>query len=259
MRFAAGIEYDGTAYCGWQRQPHAPSVQECVEQAFSKVANHPVEVVCAGRTDTGVHATAQVIHFDTDAQRDIRSWTLGANANLPKDIAVTWVQPVEDDFHARFGATQRQYRYVILNRETRPALLRDRVCWNHRPIDLAAMQQAAEHLKGEHDFSAFRALACQAKSPVRTVGKLDVSAEGDCIYIDIEANAFLHHMVRNIAGTLMKVGRGEASPDWVAEVLAARDRALAGITAPAGGLYFVRVQYPVQYNLPDVPILPVFY
>lgn len=256
MRLAAGIEYDGSAYCGWQAQPHAPSVQACVEQALSRVADHPVSVACAGRTDTGVHATAQVIHFDSGAARDHRNWLLGANAALPQDIALTWVQSVADDFHARFKARARAYRYVILNRASRPALLRDRVCWQHQPLDLAAMQQAAQLLVGEHDFSAFRAVGCQAKNPVRTLSRLALSRSGDLLYLDVEANAFLHHMVRNLAGTLLRVGRGEAGPGWVREVLAGRDRRLAGITAPAQGLYFVQVSYPQHYQLPVEVRLP---
>jgi tRNA pseudouridine38-40 synthase len=258
MRIALGIEYDGSGYCGWQAQPHAPSVQEEVERALSTVADHPVEVVCAGRTDTGVHATAQVIHFDSDAGREMRSWVLGGNANLPDDISVQWALPVPDDYHARFGDTGRQNRYVILNRPARPAILRHRVCWTHRELDLGQMQAAAAHLLGEHDFSAFRAIGCQAKNPVRTLHRLDVTRSGDCIYIDVAANAFLHHMVRNIAGTLMTVGRGEQEPSWVEAVLAGRDRSLAGVTAPAGGLYFVNVLYPDTYGIPATPRLPVF-
>lgn len=256
MRIALGIEYDGGAFNGWQRQSHAPSVQEAVERAVSKVADHPVGVVCAGRTDTGVHATAQVVHFDTSAQRRMRSWILGANANLPPGVSVTWARSVTEDFHARFKAQARQYRYVILNRMFRPALLRDRVCWDHNPLEAEAMHAAAQALVGEHDFSAFRALACQASHPVRTVHRLEVARRGDLIYLDIEANAFLHHMVRNIAGTLIAIGRGDQPVEWAGELLAGRDRSRSGITAPAGGLYFVKVSYPAQFGLPWDTVLP---
>ncbi|WJW74514.1 tRNA pseudouridine(38-40) synthase TruA [Thiohalobacter sp. IOR34] len=258
MRIALGIEYDGSGYCGWQRQKHAPSVQEVVEQALSRVADHPVEVTCAGRTDTGVHATAQVAHFDTEAVRELHSWLLGGNSNLPPAVSITWVKAVAADFHARFSARGRQYRYVILNRLARPALLHQRVCWEHRPLDVAAMQAAARALLGEHDFSAFRAVGCQARHAVRTLHRLELARSGDFIYLDIEANAFLHHMVRNIAGTLMAVGRGDRPVDWVAEVLAGRDRTLGGVTAPAAGLYFVHVHYPEDYGLALAPRLPLF-
>ena len=256
MRIALGIEYDGSAFNGWQRQSHAPSVQAALERALSKVADHPVDVVCAGRTDTGVHATAQVVHFDTRAERSLRSWLLGGNSNLPPEVAITWVQPVSEDFHARFRATARRYRYIILNRGHRPALLRNRVCWEHRPLDVEAMRAAARPLLGEHDFSAFRALACQARHPVRTLHRLELQRRGDLILLDVEANAFLHHMVRNLAGSLIAVGRGEQPVDWLAELLAGRDRSRSGITAPAGGLYFVKVAYPPEFDLPGGAVLP---
>lgn len=258
MRIAAGIEYDGTAFSGWQSQPGSRTVQGCVEQALSKVADHPVQVVCAGRTDSGVHATGQVIHFDTGASRRMRSWILGANANLPADVSVTWAQPVDERFHARFGALERRYRYVILNRMVRPALGRSRVCWDHYPLDAGLMAQAGTYLVGEHDFSSFRALACQAKHPVRTIHRLEVSRAGEYLYIDVTANAFLHHMVRNIAGVLIAVGRGERRPDWVPELLLARDRSVGGVTAPAGGLYLVDVRYPDEFGLPREITLPRF-
>ncbi|WP_297527081.1 tRNA pseudouridine(38-40) synthase TruA [Thiohalobacter sp.] len=257
-RIALGIEYDGSAFNGWQSQPHAPSVQDAVEAALSRVADHRVRVVCAGRTDTGVHATAQVVHFDTHAVRERHAWVLGGNANLPDTVSILWAREVADDFHARFSARTRSYRYVILRRAARPALLARRVSWVHKALDVAPMQAAARHLLGEHDFSAFRALACQAKHPVRTIHRLELSEAGPFIHLDIEANAFLHHMVRNIAGTLMAVGSGERSPDWVAEVLAARDRALAGITAPPDGLYLVGVRYPQAFGLPGSGWLPAF-
>lgn len=258
MRIAAGIEYDGTAFCGWQRQRGQPSVQEAVERAFSVVADHPVVVVCAGRTDTGVHATAQVVHFDTHAVRTPRSWTLGANSNLPPEVVVRWVQEVPQDFHARFSARARAYRYVILNRWVRPALLRHRVTWQHRPLDVMRMHEAAGYLLGRHDFSTFRALQCQAKSPVRTLHRCEVVRDGDLVYIDVEADGFLHHMVRNIAGVLMAVGRGERAPEWVAELLALRDRTRGGVTAPPEGLYFTRVVYGPEWPVPQEPQLPRF-
>lgn len=259
MRLAAGIEYDGSAFCGWQQQqPGVRTVQEAVERAFSKVADHAVTVVCAGRTDAGVHATGQVIHFDTEARRADRSWVLGANANLPEDVTVHWVRPVSDDFHARFSARARRYRYVILNRWVRPAILRRRVTWFHKPLDVERMQAGGQHLLGEHDFSSFRALACQAKSPVRELRLLEVSRAGDFVAIDVVANAFLHHMVRNIAGVLMAVGTGERDPDWVRDLLGVRDRTVAGVTAPADGLYFVRVSYEPHHGLPEGLVLPVY-
>lgn len=258
MRIACAVEYDGAGFSGWQRQDHARSVQENVETALSSVAAHPVSVSCAGRTDAGVHATWQVIHFDTVAVRSERSWLLGANANLPKDVCITRVQPVAGDFHARFSAQARSYRYVILNSDVPSALLRRRVTWERRPLDVARMQAGARHLVGEHDFSSFRAVACQAKSPVRSVHRLALTSSGRLLYLDVQANAFLHHMVRNIAGVLISVGRGEQPADWVAEVLAHRDRTRGGITAPADGLYLVGVRYPPEYGMDAGGVLPAF-
>ncbi len=258
MRIALGIEYDGTDFCGWQIQDGTRTVQGALEEALSKVAAHPVHVICAGRTDAGVHAVGQVVHFDSEAPRSMRSWLLGANSNLPRDAGVIWAQPVDTDFSARFSATARSYRYIILNRMTRPALLRDRVCWQHRPLDVEAMGAAAAHLIGEHDFSSFRAMACQAKHPVRTIHRLDVTRSGDYIHIDVTANAFLHHMVRNIAGVLMAVGEGDRHPDWAAELLLARDRRVGGVTAPAAGLYLVSVEYPERFGFPPPAAAPRF-
>lgn len=243
MRIALGIEYAGTNYCGWQIQNHAPSVQACVEAALSKVANHPIKVICAGRTDTGVHALEQVVHADVTAERSMRSWVLGANANLPADISILWAKLVDENFHARFSAIARHYRYVILNRFTRPALLNNRVTWEHRNLDISRMQAAANYLIGTHDFSSYRAIACQAKSPIRTISALKVARKGEEITIDISANGFLHHMVRNIAGVLMTIGCGEQTPEWAKTILDARDRTKGGVTAPAAGLYFCRVDY----------------
>lgn len=249
-RIALGIEYDGSRYCGWQYQDHSPSVQEKIESALSKVANHTVRISCAGRTDTGVHALGQVVHFDTEALRADHAWVLGGNANLPDDITVLWAKPVAEDFHARFSAMRRQYRYVIFNRSQRPAILAKRVSWEYRPLRVEWMQEAAQYLRGEHDFSSYRALACQAKSPRRTLYRLDVSRHGDIVILDLEANGFLHHMVRNIAGVLMKIGAGEAEPVWAREVLELRDRTQGGVTASPCGLYFVTAYYPEQFAIP---------
>lgn len=254
MRIAAGIEYDGRPYCGWQYQDHSPSVQEEVEKAFSKVANHNVRVICAGRTDTGVHATGQVIHFDTDAQRSDYSWLRGSNTNLSPSVSVQWVKQVDDEFHARFSAQQRAYRYVICNRPERTAVFNGLVTWNHVPLQLERMQVAAKYLLGEHDFSSFRAAGCQAKSPVRTIRKLELTQQGEFIVIDIEANAFLHHMVRNIAGVLMAIGCGDDDPKWAEEVLHHRDRKLGGITASPSGLYLTQVVYPENFAIPSAKL-----
>ncbi len=251
-RLAIGIEYDGTAYNGWQIQPHAPSIQAALNQAVAAVADEAVEVVGAGRTDTGVHASAQIAHFDTAADRTERSWLLGINSNLPADINVHWVRPVPVDFHARFAARSRSYRYLILNAPVRSALCRHRAWWVLKPLDAARMHAAAQVLVGEHDFSSFRAAACQASSPVRTVTEIRVSRHDDFIAISCSANAFLHHMVRNLAGSLVRIGSGEAEPDWLATVLEARDRKVSGMTAPAGGLTLTDVRYP-DFDLPDCP------
>lgn len=256
MRIAVGLEYDGAEFRGWQWQPGARTVQGSVQAALSRVADHAVSVVCAGRTDARVHALGQVAHFDTHADRSARSWVLGANVNLPPDVTVNWARPVGSDFHARFGAISRRYRYVIFNRWVRPAVLRAKVAWQRKLLDEGSMQQAAAHLLGEHDFTSFRALACQAKTPVRRVHELRVSRQTDFIYIDIHANAFLYHMVRNIAGALMTIGAGERPPRWTADLLAARDRARAGVTAPPDGLYLAHVAYPPHFGLPDEFALP---
>lgn len=250
MRIALGIEYDGHPFHGWQSQSSGSGVQDRVEAALSKVANHPLRVACAGRTDTGVHALGQVVHFDTEAERDARAWVFGANANLPKSVSVLWMKPVSEAFHARFLARRRRYRYVIFNRAVRPAFLRWRVAWEYRPLDVARMQAGAHHLLGEHDFSAYRAVGCQAKSPVRTLYRLDIERRDELIIIDLEANAFLHHMVRNIAGVLMSIGAGERATDWALEVLEGRDRTLGGVTAPPHGLYFMSVDYPEEFEIP---------
>ena len=252
MRIAMGIEYDGTNYVGWQIQDNGPSVQAVVEGALSKVADQPVRVTCAGRTDTGVHALNQVVHFDTDADRNERSWVFGANTHLPKDVAVTWARPVDDEFHARFSARLRRYRYVILNRAVRPTFLAYRVAWEYRPLDVQRMAAAGQFLLGEHDFSAYRAAGCQSKTPIRQVSLIEIQRKDDIITIDIEANAFLHHMVRNVAGVLMSIGAGEQAVDWTREVLLTKDRSQGGITAPPHGLYLVDVDYSPDYELPRV-------
>lgn len=253
MRLAIGIEYDGTAYNGWQRQRTGNGVQEAVEAAIAAVADEAVEVTCAGRTDAGVHASGQVAHFDTTRERSRRGWLLGVNSNLPDDINLTWVQPVSDDFHARFSATSRSYRYTILNRLMRSSLYRQRAWWVHQPLDAGRMNDAAQCLVGEHDFSAFRAAGCQASTAVREVTSIRVSRRGDWLCIDVTANAFLQHMVRNIAGTLAAVGCGDQDAGWVASVLAGRDRRGGGIAAPPHGLILVRVEYPDAFDIPEPP------
>lgn len=250
MRIALGVEYDGSGFHGWQYQGDVRSVQECVELALGKVAAHPVVVHCAGRTDTGVHATGQVVHFDTAAIRSMRSWVMGTNVNLPPDVCITWASEVSEEFHARFSAVGRHYQYRILSRSTRPAIWRDRVTWTHYPLDVDAMHRAAQQLVGEHDFSSYRAVGCQAKQPVRTIYRIEVSRQGELVNIDVHANAFLHHMVRNIAGVLLSVGKGEQPESWVRDVLERRDRTQGGVTAPAHGLYLMRVDYPEKFLLP---------
>jgi len=250
MRIALGIEYDGSHFCGWQLQDHSASVQASVETAISQVAAHSVRVICAGRTDTGVHALNQVVHFDSLVERSERAWIFGCNANLPKSVVVTWAKEVSGEFHARFSARRRRYRYVIFNRSVRPTFLAYRVCWQHKPLDVARMSAAAQHLIGRHDFSAYRAAGCQAKDPTREVYDLSVKRQDEFIFIDIEANAFLHHMVRNIAGVLMTIGCGEQDIDWSLQVLEGRDRKLGGITAVPYGLYLTDVEYDPSFAIP---------
>jgi tRNA pseudouridine38-40 synthase len=251
MRVALGIEYDGTGFLGWQRLAHGPSVQAEVESALAFVADHAVEVTCAGRTDSGVHAICQVVHFDTDAERDERAWVLGATTRLPRAIAVQWARRMSGDFHARFSARARRYRYVILNRPIRPALEARFVAWERQPLDAAAMHAAAQALLGEQDFSSFRAVSCKAAHARRCVNAIGVRREGERVILEIEANAFLHHMVRNIAGSLLEVGRGERPREWIAELLAARTRELAGITAMPQGLTLIGPCYPAHWQLPS--------
>lgn len=249
-RLAIGIEYDGTRYCGWQRQDHALSVQAVLEEALSRVADEPVAVGAAGRTDAGVHARGQVAHFDTAAIREPRAWLLGTNSNLPPDVSIGWVVPVAEDFDARYSAVARTYEYLILNRTARSALHRHRAWWVHGPLDVGAMQAAAPLVLGEHDFTSFRAAQCQARSPRRDLQRLDVERDGGFIRVTCRANAFLHHMVRNLVGSLVRIGRGEERPDWLREVLERRDRRAAGMTAAACGLYLARVDYPAACGIP---------
>ena len=256
MRIALGIEYDGTAYNGWQRQLTGDGVQARVEAALTVVANEAIDVCCAGRTDTGVHATAQVAHFDTSSERTERGWLLGANTNLPDDIAVTWAQPVSDEFHARFSATARSYRYVILNCLVRSALNRHRAWWVYSPLDAARMHEAAQSLLGKHDFSAFRAAGCQASTPVREITAMSVVRDGDKIILAVTANAFLQHMVRNITGTLVAIGAGDVAVDSLPGVLSSRDRKQGGVAAPPHGLTLVDVQYPDDFRIPKKDNMP---
>lgn len=259
FRYAMCVEYDGSAYHGWQSQPGGvASVQGCVEAALSKVANEPVKLVCAGRTDAGVHGCYQVIHIETRAVRRERSWVLGTNTNLPYDINILWAKQVPESFHARFSAMERRYRYVIYNAPVMPALLNRQMTWTHKPLDEKRMQQAADLLVGEHDFTSYRAVGCQAHSPVRHVQRFEVRRIGKLIVLDVTANAFLHHMIRNFAGVLMKIGTGEAEPQWAKQVLDARDRRKGGVTAKPFGLYFVDVKYPDEYQLPVSELGPVF-
>ena len=258
MRIALGVEYDGSGYYGWQRQQEVASIQGLLEQVIGSVADHGVELVCAGRTDAGVHATGQVVHFDAHKPRELAAWTLGVNSRLPDAIAVRWAKPVSDEFHARFSASARRYRYVIYNARLRPAVLRRGLTHIHYPLDAGAMHLAAQCLVGEQDFTSFRAAQCQSKSPFRNVMAVAVVRMGDYVVVEIQANAFLHHMVRNIVGTLLMVGRGEQPPSFVAEVLAARDRNRAGMTAEAHGLYLVEVSYPSRFGLPSPAPGPLF-
>ena len=250
-RIALGLEYQGTAFCGWQTQPSACAVQDALERALAAIAGEEVATVCAGRTDAGVHALAQVVHFDTGVIRPASAWVHGVNTLLPASVAVTWARPVTDDFHARYSAQERCYRYVLLNHPLRPALNQGRVGWFHAPLDLERMRAAAQCLLGEHDFSAFRSAECQAKSPVREMRRLILRKSGDYIVFDLAANAFLHHMVRNIVGCLVYIGKGKHDPAWLGEILAARDRKRAAPTLEAAGLYLGHVSYDAKWALPQ--------
>lgn len=261
-RIALGIEYCGRDYFGWQSQQQGPSIQSELEAAVSFVADEAVRVVCAGRTDRGVHASAQVVHFDTRAERGERNWVLGINSALPRDIGVTWARAVSAEFHARFSAVQRSYHYLILNRATRPALWQGLVSWECQPLDAEKMDYAARQLLGEHDFSSFRAAGCQAKHPVRTINQIKFSRRQQLLTLEITANAFLQHMVRNIVGSLLLIGRGEKPVEWLKQVLLARQRQMAGASAAPDGLYLCGVSYPAEFDLPggveEIPSLAVF-
>lgn len=250
MKIAAAVEYCGTGFHGWQRLKDARSVQQTVEEALSTVADHRVNVVCAGRTDSGVHARYQVIHFETSATRDMHSWVFGANANLPADVSLLWAMPIADEFHARFSARARTYEYLILNRPARSGLYGDFLCWERRSLDAKLMRDAAAYLVGKHDFSSFRAQGCQASSPVREIYEMNVERYGPCLVIRVRANAFLYHMVRNISGVLLAIGSGMERPGWAGDVLQAKDRRVAGVTAPPQGLYLTSIEYPDSFAVP---------
>ncbi|OOR98642.1 tRNA pseudouridine(38-40) synthase TruA [Canicola haemoglobinophilus] len=258
MKIALGIQYDGKNYYGWQRQDRVVSVQEELEKAISFVANEPCEIFCAGRTDSGVHATGQVIHFETNANRSEKAWSFGVNANLPDDISVTWTKIVDEDFHARFSATARRYRYIIYNNKLRSAILPQGITHYHLPLNHELMHQAGQSLLGENDYSSFRAAQCQSKTPWRNIHHLNVTRLGQYIIVDIQANAFVHHMVRNIVGSLIEVGNGNKPVDWIAELLEKKDRTLAAPTAKPQGLYLVDVIYPQHFEIPSHNLGPLF-
>ena len=253
-RIVLGIEYDGGAFFGWQQQVSLRSVQAVLERALAKVADHPVTVICAGRTDTGVHAFEQVVHFDTGARRELHAWVLGGNSNLPDDVRILWAKPALDDFHARYSAIARYYRYIILNRPVSSALSPRQTTWCYPHLDADKMHRAAQTLLGSHDFSSFRAQGCQSKSPCRILYFVDVVREGDKVIIDICANAFLHHMVRNIAGVLIDIGVGKRTVEWTQELLTVKSRKLGGVTAPPDGLHLAGVYYPERYGLARHPL-----
>ncbi|MCB1984978.1 MAG: tRNA pseudouridine(38-40) synthase TruA [Burkholderiales bacterium] len=258
MRIVLILEYNGSDYCGWQSQPLGCSIQDKLEFALSQVANEKIHVVTAGRTDAGVHALYQVAHFDTSAKRPLTAWIRGVNAFLPKDIAVLWANKISGHFHARFSARARCYQYLLLNHPIRPGIHSQKVGWFHQPLDLKKMQDSSRILIGEHDFSAFRAAECQAKSPVRTLTRLDISCRGNIIIFDLCANAFLHHMVRNIVGCLLYIGKGKHSPDWIQTLLESCDRTSAPPTFSATGLYLTGIEYDPEWNLPQINEKSIF-
>lgn len=259
MRVALGIEYLGGQFHGWQtQQPGVRCIQPILEAALAKVAGHEVRVICAGRTDKGVNASQQIIHFECQAERPEKAWVLGTNAHLPDDVAVKWGTVVADDFHARFTALSRTYRYFILNQRARSALLNQQMTWYYHALDEEKMHSAAQLIIGEHDFSAFRAAECQASHARRNVISAEVKRFGDVLMFEVRANAFLMHMVRNFVGVLFEIGDGRKPVSWIEEVLAGQDRTKGGITAPPDGLYFVDVEYPEQYRLPKKPMGPSF-
>jgi tRNA pseudouridine38-40 synthase len=251
MRIALGVEYDGSCYHGWQSQPDMANVQDALQDALSTIACERISIIAAGRTDTGVHALEQVVHFETATVRQLTAWVRGCNALLPTGIAVLWAHEVSDEFHARFSAWSRSYQYVLFNRPSRLAVHAGKAGWFHAPLDVAAMQEAANHLLGEHDFSAFRASQCQAKSPIKTLAKLDIRQQGETIIFDLTANAFLHHMVRNIVGCLVYVGKGKYQPMWMKQILESRERKLAAPTFAPDGLYLRHIGYDPKWGLPQ--------
>ncbi len=250
MRIALGVEYDGSQFFGWQSQADGNTVQDALQAALSSIANENIAIIAAGRTDTGVHALEQVVHFDTGVERPLSAWVRGVNALLPKSIAVLWAHAVPEEFHARFSAQARSYRYLLINRPVRSAVLYGKVGWFHAPLDVERMREAAQYLLGEHDFSAFRAAECQAKSPIKNLAQLDITRQGDRIIFDLTAGAFLHHMVRNIVGCLVYVGKGKHPPQWVQQVLQGRERSLAAPTFAPDGLYLRRITYDAKWGLP---------
>lgn len=251
MRIALGIEYCGMGFCGWQSQPSGCGIQDAFAAAVKSIGGEPISVTAAGRTDTGVHAAFQVVHIDTHTQRPLTAWVRGVNSHLPSGIAVLWAREVDAEFHARFSAIERGYRYVLLNDPVRPGLNHGRVGWHHRPLDEKAMREAATYLLGEHDFSAFRAAACQAKSPIKTLHRASIERQGAVLMCDFHANAFLHHMIRNLMGGLVQVGTGKVPPEWMRTVLEGRDRRLAAPTFDAAGLYLSYIRYPSHFGLPE--------
>ncbi len=251
MRIAIGLEYDGRGFCGWQSQPSGCGIQDHLEKAVAEIAGDRLPVTAAGRTDTGVHASCQVAHFDVSAERPMTAWVRGVNTHLPDGVAVTWAKAVPDDFHARFAVEERGYRYVLLNHPTRPGLMAGKTGWHHRSLDEQAMQLAASRLLGRHDFSAFRAAECQARSPEKELRQASIKRQGDFLVCDFRADGFLHHMVRNIMGCLVHVGAGQAAPDWMDELLAHKDRTRAAPTFMADGLYLSYIRYPSRFDLPD--------
>ncbi len=255
---ALGIEYLGSRYCGWQRQKHSNSIQQELEKVLSEIADGLVQVNCAGRTDTGVHATGQVVNFKSVKERPDKAWILGANTQLPDDIAVRWVQSVPDNFHARFSATARRYRYIIVNSKAKPAILNSGLTWIRQSLDLDAMNAACEAFIGEQNFSSFQAASCQSPTPMRNIHHLYIKPMGNYLVIDIKANAFLHHMVRNIAGTLIEIGKGIKEPSWTSELISLQDRTQAAATASPNGLYLVDVTYPEEFKIPHVNLGPLF-
>ncbi|WP_432720317.1 tRNA pseudouridine(38-40) synthase TruA [Jeongeupia wiesaeckerbachi] len=252
-RYALALEYDGRSFSGWQVQPHMPTVQGAVEDAVSRMAGHPVRIHAAGRTDAGVHASRQVAHFDTDADRPLTAWVRGVNSFLPPGVAVLWAKAVPDTFHSRFVAYARHYRYLLLNHPVRPALWAGRVGWAHQPLDLLAFDDAARRLLGTHDFSSFRAAECQAKTPVKTLSRIELKQQGNLLMVDFSADAFLHHMVRNLMGALLHIAKGNEAPAWIETLLAARERAVAPPTFMPDGLYLAGVSYPAEYGLDTEP------